>query len=125
MNKETLMLTLGGVVVGVVATLLVTNGTDQRNQHAAMMESGKQTSHIEMSMSDMTTALQDKKGDEFDKAFIEMMIAHHQGAIDMANLIPGRAKHEEIKKLGQDIVSAQTREINEMKKWANLWGYTK
>ena len=31
--------------------------------------------------------LKNKTGDDFDKAFIEQMIIHHQGAIEMATLV--------------------------------------
>jgi uncharacterized protein (DUF305 family) len=67
--------------------------------------------------------LKGKTGDDFDKAFIEQMIVHHQGAIDMANLAKQNAKHDEIKKLSDDIVTAQTKEINEMTSWQQQWGY--
>jgi uncharacterized protein (DUF305 family) len=62
-------------------------------------------------------------GDEFDKAFIEEMINHHQGAIDMAKLADKNAKHDEIKKLSQDIISAQSSEIDLMNSWQSSWGY--
>src|SRR3989338_8751258 len=80
--------------------------------------------HCEMSMNEMNDNLKDLSGDDFDKAFVEMMIAHHQGAIDMAELIPARAKHAEIKSLGEAIVSAQTKEINDMRQWQMDWGYS-
>jgi len=53
-------------------------------------------------MDDMTAQLKDKKGDDFDKAFIEMMIVHHQGAIDMAKLAKVNAKLEQMKQWQQD-----------------------
>jgi uncharacterized protein (DUF305 family) len=62
-------------------------------------------------------------GDDFDKAFLSEMIVHHQGAIDMATLAKQNAKHDEIKKLADDIVVAQTKEIGEMKQWQQQWGY--
>jgi uncharacterized protein (DUF305 family) len=33
------------------------------------------------------------------------------------------AKHPELQKMGQDIISAQTKEIEQMKKWFKDWGY--
>ena len=33
------------------------------------------------------------------------------------------AKHPELQKMGQDIISAQTKEIEQMKKWLEEWGY--
>ncbi len=77
-----------------------------------------------MTMDDMVSMLKGKTGDELDKAFLEGMIPHHQGAIDMANLVLNNAKHEEIKQMARDIISAQQREIDMMKQWQKNWGYT-
>ena len=79
--------------------------------------------HSDMTMDQMTEGLYGLEGDAFDKAFIEMMIVHHQGAVDMAELIPESAKHAELKKLGEDIIVAQTKEIQMMKDWLKAWGY--
>lgn len=40
-----------------------------------------------MSMYEMEKMLQGKTGDELDRAFLEAMIPHHQGAIDMAKYL--------------------------------------
>lgn len=79
--------------------------------------------HADMTMREMIDGLQGKTGDAFDKAFVEMMIAHHEGAVDMAKLIPAQAKHAELKQLGQDIIIAQSQEIMLMKRWLVDWGY--
>jgi len=75
------------------------------------------------SMDSMTAALKDKSGAAFDKEFINQMILHHQGAIDMANLIEERAEHDELRTLGKDIIAAQSMEIDQMKTWYAQWGY--
>ena len=75
-------------------------------------------------MNQMTESLKDKQGDEFDKAFIAEMIVHHQGAVDMAQLAESNAKHEEIKKMSREIISAQEAEIEVMKRWQSEWGYS-
>ena len=77
----------------------------------------------EMTMSGMVNVLSGKTGDDFDKTFIEQMIPHHQGAIDMAKLAQKSAFHQEIKDMADDIISAQTNEINMMKNWQSSWGY--
>lgn len=76
-------------------------------------------------MSGMETSLDGKTGDDFDKAFIEQMSLHHQSAIDMA--APGimNAKHQEIKDLTSAVVTAQSKEIKQMKQWQEQWGYEK
>lgn len=133
MSKESIMtgiigLLAGLLIAGTTAVLVVNN-----DNHAMMRMMGMDTnhshsrtasSHSEMSMAEMSEQLRNKSGDEFDKAFIEMMIAHHEGAVDMAELIPSRAKHDEIKKLGEAIIAAQTKEIADMKQWQSDWGYS-
>ncbi len=76
-----------------------------------------------MSMNEMTATLVGKTGDEFDMAFIEAMIAHHQGAIEMAKLARESAKHKEIRNLADEIIKAQTKEIEQMQMWQKTWGY--
>ena len=48
------------------------------------------------------------------------MIPHHQGAVDMAKFLTG-AQHPELQKMGQDIITAQNKEIEQMKKWQKEW----
>ena len=71
----------------------------------------------------MTNMLKGKTGDEFDKAFIAMMIPHHQGAVDMAGKAKISAKHEEIKTMANEIISSQNKEIKMMRDWQKAWGY--
>lgn len=72
-------------------------------------------------MADMTAGLDGKTGDDFDRAFIEEMIVHHEGAVAMAEQALLSAKHAEIKTMAQEIVSAQTREIDTMRSWLRSW----
>ncbi len=74
-------------------------------------------------MSKMGMMLEGLEGDEFDEAFIRLMIPHHQGAIDMAEEALKSAKHPEMKQLATDIIEAQQREIDMMKGWLTTWGY--
>jgi uncharacterized protein (DUF305 family) len=57
----------------------------------------------------------------FDKAFIDAMIPHHQSAIYMAQVASEKSKIPEIKELAQNIVSAQKREIEQMRHWREQW----
>lgn len=79
--------------------------------------------NTETSMSQMTESLKGKTGDSYDEAFISYMIEHHESAVDMAKLSGSNAKHQEIKDLSNEIVSAQEKEIAEMKQWRSVWGY--
>jgi len=113
MNKKA----IAGLVIGLVIGVGGTIGT------MALIDNNAAKDHSTMSMAVMNTELENKTGDDFDKAFIEMMIEHHQGAVDMAILAKTRAKHDEIKTLSQDIISAQTNEISQMQQWQMDWGY--
>ena len=62
-------------------------------------------------------------GEDYDRMFLANMIAHHQGAVDMANLALTSAKHQEIKDMANNIISAQTKEIGDMESWQKAWGY--
>ncbi len=56
-----------------------------------------------------------------DQHFIEMMIPHHQQAVEMADIGLTRAQHPEIKKLAQGIKKDQNREIQQMRIWYTAW----
>jgi uncharacterized protein (DUF305 family) len=49
------------------------------------------------------------------------MIPHHQAAIEMANLAPQRAAHQELTDLAADIVSSQSAELQQMNSWLWEW----
>ncbi len=87
------------------------------------MRGGRMGDDDSMSMNGMVTALEGKTGDDFDGVFLDLMIEHHQGAIDMAKEAKVSAKHIEIKNLSDEIITAQTKEIEMMQEWQKLWGY--
>lgn len=57
----------------------------------------------------------------FDRAFIDNMIPHHESAIAMAEVALKKSKNSEIRGIAGDIVSAQKREIGQMKQWRKEW----
>jgi uncharacterized protein (DUF305 family) len=74
-----------------------------------------------MEMMGSMDKLKTAKDNQFDEMFVQMMITHHQQAVNMANLLPTRTPHPELLKLGQDIIKAQTAEIEQMKGWQKAW----
>ncbi|KPV54817.1 hypothetical protein SE17_01390 [Kouleothrix aurantiaca] len=57
----------------------------------------------------------------YDAQFIDSMIEHHQGAIDMANQALKEASRPELKTLAQNIITAQEAEIKQMQDWRKAW----
>jgi uncharacterized protein (DUF305 family) len=58
---------------------------------------------------------------DIDRAFIDMMVPHHQSAIEMAQLATERAEHDELRQLADAIISEQQREIGELRGWRQEW----
>ena len=58
-----------------------------------------------------------------DVSFVKGMIAHHQGAIDMAKIELKYGKDPELKALAQNIIKAQQPEIKFMQKWLKKHSY--
>lgn len=123
------------VVIGAIACLLTIGMRGAPwNTHTGnfgtmrMMQSNNGNNAIPKGMMEngmgMSMMLQGRAGDDFDQAFLTLMIPHHQDAINMANDALKNAKHDEIKQMARDIITAQQKEIDMMKGWQESWGYT-
>lgn len=127
MKNNSLIYGLAGLVIGSLLTFVVTSSTkpqmmQQSTQKMDTEETGSKMG-MGMSMDDMMNGLEDKTGDDFDKAFLQEMIEHHKGAVEMAKEAQQNAKHDEIKQLSNDIITAQEKEIQQMQEWQKNWGY--
>ncbi len=60
-------------------------------------------------------------GQNIDQHFIAQMIPHHEGAIAMAKVALERAKRPEVLSLANGIISAQEKEIKDMRSWYQSW----
>lgn len=109
--------TIVGIVVGAGGVMAFSKDAEPTPS------SGSHVSGTSMQsmMDDMMKALEGKEGDEFDKAFLAEMTIHHQGAIQMAEMALKSARHDEVKKMAQDIISAQEAEIKQMQQWQKEW----
>lgn len=94
----------------------------QWQQQWGYTDSSQSADHSTGGHDSMSTVMTNM-GDDFDKAFLEQMIMHHQAAINMA--APGEinAKHQEVKDLTKAVVGAQSKEIVQMQAWQKEWGF--
>ena len=112
------------LIIGLL-TLVVGLGTGYYTgvSRAAFAPAATQTMNHDMgsTMSGMLSGLQGKTGLAFEKEFLTGMIAHHEGAVAMAELLLQNTQRPELVKLGNDIITAQTGEIAMMKQWQKEW----
>jgi uncharacterized protein (DUF305 family) len=52
-----------------------------------------------------------------DQQFVEMMMPHHQGAIDMAHVELQYGKDPTLRRMANSIITSQAKEIKEMRSW--------
>lgn len=56
-----------------------------------------------------------------DLQFIDTMIVHHEGAVDMAGMVADRTRNTQLRKFAEDIERDQEKEIAQMKQWREKW----
>lgn len=61
---------------------------------------------------DELSALGQMSGEEFDQAWVSAMIAHHKGAIKMADTVKAEGKSAPVQELADAIIQAQKSEID-------------
>jgi uncharacterized protein (DUF305 family) len=82
---------------------------------AGMDHSNMDHGSMGMGSGEMARQMVMENGKYSDERFIDAMVPHHQGAIEMAKVALKHAEHEEIKELSHNIISSQQAEIEELK----------
>ncbi|MEY2834057.1 MAG: hypothetical protein RLZZ574_3317 [Cyanobacteriota bacterium] len=90
-----------------------TSNKQEIKQTGDMMENGHESHDMSMDLGPADA--------DYDLRFIDGMLMHHQGAVNMAEEALSKSQRPEIKKLAQDIIAAQNREISQMKEWRTAW----
>ncbi|MFN8032512.1 MAG: DUF305 domain-containing protein [Mycobacterium sp.] len=94
--------------IDAMKALLVQWDVDPASGHGGMAMQGM--------VDDATmTKLQSLNGAEFDTLWLQSMIAHHQGAIEMANTEIAKGQSADMITMAKSIVTAQQAEIDQMK----------
>ena len=89
---------------------------DHSQMMAQMHQKPGMSGHANMDMQGDIAKLQAATGKAFDRLFLEMMIPHHQMAIDMSKEAVTKAEHAEIKEMARLGIIKQQKEIAEMKR---------
>jgi uncharacterized protein (DUF305 family) len=82
---------------------------------AGMDHSQMDHGSMDMGSGGMAREMVMENGKYSDRAFIDAMVPHHQGAVEMAEVALKNAEHEEIIELSRNIISSQQAEIEELK----------
>ncbi len=90
-------------------TAILDRFNSNMGDHAGMAMGG-------MSGEEELAQLQSARGSEFDQLFYTSMIAHHEGAIDMAEVVLASGSDPEVRTLAEQIIVAQQAEIDMMQK---------
>jgi len=128
MNKTALIAIVMLIVGGFLGFFMSTDKKDVIDSHympdGTMMADEEMMDHsmsMDQMMEDMNAALVGKTGRDFDMVFVDQMIIHHQGAVEMAELALTNGDKQEIKDLANEIIKAQTKEIELMNSWRAAW----
>jgi uncharacterized protein (DUF305 family) len=105
------------LIIAVLALLSVILGFLAFNYYIYYEKQGG----MDSAMHEMTGSLDGLEGDALDEAFLESMIVHHEGAVEMAERILEGSSREELRTLAATIIEAQTKEIEQMRTWQTEW----
>lgn len=115
------------LVFGIIALVVLIGGVGyvvlRNDSKTSTPQSSAPQSSVETSKSETEKRFETYVGEDYDRYYMAMMIGHHQGAIDMAKLVPSRAKHTELKDMANNILTAQQKEIEDMIAWQKAWGF--
>jgi uncharacterized protein (DUF305 family) len=95
----------------------MTGWLEEWDEEVPDMSGGDDNGHGDHGASGMMTddqmmELEGATGEEFDRLFLEMMIEHHEGAIEMAEVQLADGDDDDVKELAQEIIDVQRAEID-------------
>ena len=103
-----ILLALSIVLFSTVFALSSMHQNDHKNHGDVPFKKSMDKMHKNMMM---------KSSGNIDIDFLKGMIPHHQGAIDMAKIALEKGKDPVVRKLAQEIIQAQEKEISLMNNW--------
>jgi len=103
------------LVVAGFATVALVAGCGGSNEMGGMQ-------HDSTAASTPASGQQSADHNDHDVQFAQEMIAHHQQALDMAKMVPGKSTNPKVTDLAKRIEGAQDPEIKTMTAWLSKWG---
>ena len=91
------------------------HGSHQGHTSSASSKATISTKKYQQINDNMHKSMDIKFTGDADKDFLAAMIPHHQGAIDMAEVVIQHGKNPKVRQLAQEIITMQKKEIIEMK----------
>jgi uncharacterized protein (DUF305 family) len=76
-------------------------------------------SDYKQSMEKMNSEMQKGMDPDPTKAWAKMMIAHHEGAIDMSRIVLRETKDPTIQKMAEKTTGEQQKEIKQLQEWVS------
>ena len=126
MKRILLTAAVGALLTGsVLAQQASMPGMDMKGMDMKMMMPGANdtpsTKAYKMAMMNAMQTMPAFSGDA-DIDFMKHMRPHHQAAVEMAKVVLANGKDDEVKKLAQDIITAQEKEIAAIDAWLKKKG---
>jgi len=108
LKKSTTVFLAGVFTLGIATAASPSTKTHDSSMHTKMQ------SDMKKMMDDMHAV---RMSGNMDVDFAKMMIPHHQGAIDMAQMELDHGKDSMLKKMATEIIAAQKKEIKILQDW--------
>jgi uncharacterized protein (DUF305 family) len=105
------------VSLAIMSSVTVTSfalAKDPSSTHAVRTEENPFLSENATAMKKMMADMMIKPSGDVDRDFVEMMVPHHQGAVDMAKAELEYGHNEQLRRLAREIVANQQQEIVQM-----------
>ena len=111
-----LVIVVTSIAVAILGYTLYSNTrlSSSSKMSSSTISSSQNSSNQTIAM-DMTGMVRD------DKSFVENMIPHHQEAIDSSKTILNVTTDPDIKTFAQNVITDQSKEIDDMKTWYKSW----
>ena len=117
--KKTQFVAFGLIIILLVFVISLLNDKSQNK-----LDSSIETSQSSQSDNQTSSMYANMTGDQFDKAYLTDMIAHHQGALNMASQARELTTKAEIRTLADAILTSQATEVQQMMDWQQEWNYS-